>query len=139
MITLKGIKVNKYIWNILQSCEELTELVKVDNIKVMVLQPTTFPYISIRRTSLETSYNKDCSTEDIVQIDIIVVDNDYARSIEIAQIIRELLDDKVYKNTEDNVVFSMIKFFECSEDTVDDVFVQELTFQVHVQNLNDYE
>lgn len=138
MKILQGIKTNKYIHQILTSCEELTDIVKPENIKVMVLQPTTFPYISIRRTALETSYNKDVATEDVVTIEIIVVDDDYARCVEIAQKIRELIDNKVYKNSEDNLLFSMIRFFDCVEDTVDDVFVQDMSFQIHVQNISDF-
>ena len=51
MSTLPGIKANKYIRNVLADDENLTELVKPDNIKVMVLQPTTFPFISVMYSS----------------------------------------------------------------------------------------
>lgn len=84
MSTLPGIKANKYIRNVLADDENLTELVKPDNIKVMVLQPTTFPLISVRRSALETVYNKDIPTEDLVTIEITVVANNYSSGMEIA-------------------------------------------------------
>jgi len=84
MSTLPGIKANKYIREVLAADENLTALVKPENIKVMVLQPTNFPLISIRRSALETVYNKDIPTEDSVTIEITVVANEYSQGMEIA-------------------------------------------------------
>jgi hypothetical protein len=84
MSTLPGIKANKYIREVLAADENLAALVKPENIKVMVLQPTNFPFISIRRSALETVYNKDIPTEDSVTIEIIVVANEYSQGMEIA-------------------------------------------------------
>jgi hypothetical protein len=137
MSTLPGIKANKYIREVLAADENLTALVKPENIKVMVLQPTNFPFISIRRSALETVYNKDIPTEDSVTIEITVVANEYSQSMEIAQTVRDILDYKVYLNREENVRITEIRFFDCIEDTVDDVFVQNLTFQLKMQNVED--
>lgn len=137
MSTLPGIKANKYIREVLAADENLTALVKPENIKVMVLQPTNFPLISIRRSALETVYNKDIPTEDSVTIEITVVANEYSQSMEIAQTVRDILDYKVYLNREENVRITEIRFFDCIEETVDDVFVQNLTFQLKMQNVED--
>lgn len=137
MSTLPGIKANKYIREVLAADENLTDIVKVENIKVMVLQPTNFPFVSIKRTALETVYNKDIPTEDLVTIEIAVVTNEYSEGMEIAQIIRDILDYKVYLNRAENVRITEIRFFDCVEDTVDDVFVQNLTFQLKMQNVED--
>lgn len=135
MSTLPGIRANKYIREVLAADENLTALVKPENIKVMVLQPTNYPFISIRRSALETVYNKDIPTEDSVTIEITVVANEYSQGMEIAQTVRDILDDKVYLNKEENVRITEIHFFDCIEDTVDDVFVQNLTFQLKMQNV----
>lgn len=137
MSTLPGIKANKYIREVLAADENLTALVKPENIKVMVLQPTNFPLISIRRSALETVYNKDIPTEDSVTIEITVVTNEYSQSMEIAQTVRDILDYKVYLNREENVRITEIRFFDCIEETVDDVFVQNLTFQLKMQNVEE--
>lgn len=135
MSTLPGIKANKYIREVLAADEDLTALVKPDNIKVMVLQPTSFPFISIRRSALETFYNKDIAMEDSVTIEVTVVASEYSQGMEIAQTVRDILDYKVYLNKEENVRITEIRFFDCIEDTVDDVFVQNLTFQLKMQNV----
>ena len=135
MSTLPGIKANKYIREVLAADENLTALVKPDNIKVMVLQPTSFPFISIRRSALETLYNKDIAMEDCVTSEITICSNDYSQGMEIAQTVRDILDYKVYLNKEENVRITEIRFFDCIEETVDDVFVQNLTFQLKMQNV----
>lgn len=137
MSTLPGIKANKYIREILVADENITALVKPENIKVMVLQPTNFPFISIRRSALETQYNKDIAYEDSVTCEITVVANEYSQSMEIAQTVRDILDYKVYLNREENVRITEIRFFDCIEETVDDVFVQNLTFQLKMQNVEE--
>ena len=137
MSTLPGIKANKYIREILVADENITALVKPENIKVMVLQPTNFPFISIRRSALETVYNKDIPTEDSVTIEITIVANSYSEGMEIAQTVRDTLDYKVYLNREENVRITEILFFDCIEETVDDVFVQNLTFQLKMQNVEE--
>lgn len=137
MSTLPGIKANKYIREILVADENITALVKPENIKVMVLQPTNFPFISIRRSALETVYNKDIPTEDSVTIEITIVANEYSQGMEIAQMVRNTLDYKVYLNREENVRITEILFFDCIEETVDDVFVQNLTFQLKMQNIEE--
>lgn len=137
MSTLPGIKANKYIREVLTTNENLTALVKPENIKVMVLQPTNFPFISIRRSALETVYNKDIPTEDAVTIEITIVADEYSNGMEIAQTVRDILDYKVYLNREENVRITEIRFFDCIEDTVDNVFVQNLTFQLKMQNVED--
>ena len=137
MSTLPGIKANKYIREILVADENITALVKPENIKVMVLQPTNFPFISIRRSALETVYNKDIPTEDSVTIEITIVANSYSEGMEIAQTVRDTLDYKVYLNREENVRITEILFFDCIEETVDDVFIQNLTFQLKMQNVEE--
>ena len=137
MSTLPGIKANKYIREILVADENITALVKPENIKVMVLQPTNFPFISIRRSALETVYNKDIPTEDSVTIEITIVANEYSQGMEIAQMVRNTLDYKVYLNREENVRITEILFFDCIEETVDDVFIQNLTFQLKMQNVEE--
>lgn len=137
-MALPGILTNKHIHKILTADERLADYVRPENIKVMVLsQPTNFPFISIKRIALETDYNKDCPTEDLVTVEILVIDNSYAREVEIAQIIRDILDYKVYRDSEDNILFTEIRFFDCIEDTNEDgdVFVQSMTFQIKVQNI----
>lgn len=133
---LKGIKINKFINKILSENEELLELVGRDNIKAMILNPTNYPFISYKRNSIETLYNKDIPYLDKVQSDIICVSDNYAQSIEIAQKVREILEYQVYKNSEENVLIDYMIMIDSDEDTISDVYVQTLKFEFHVKDIN---
>lgn len=132
---MTSISIGKILKKIFCENEELTQLVESKNIVSMVLQPTNFPFISFRRNSTEFLYNKDCPTEDRVSIDIICVSNNYAQSIEIAECVRELLESKVYKDSNEGVLIDYMVLTDASEDTVSDSFVQTLTFEIHIQNI----
>lgn len=133
---LKGIKINKFINKILSENEELLELVGRDNIKAMILNPTNYPFVSYKRNSIETLYNKDIPYLDKVQSDIICVSDNYAQSIEIAQKVREILEYQVYKNSEENVLIDYMIMIDSDEDTISDVYVQTLKFEFHVKDIN---
>ena len=133
---MKGIKVNKYIKKILSEDEELTKIVSVKNIKAMVLQPTQYPFISFKRKSLEVEYTKDIPTEDKVMVEIICVSNDYTQTIDMAQRVRDILDFHVYTDSKEKVFISQIRMFDVEEDTVEDAFVQTLTFEFRIQDLS---
>ena len=137
MSTLPGILINKYIKQVLSDDEILTEMVKSDQIKVMLTNPVKFPFVSLKRSAIDTTYNKDRSTEDVVTVEIAVVSDNYTQCIEIAQRIREILDYKVYRNTEDNIFITYIRLTDVQEDTVNDAYIQNLNFQMHCQNIHE--
>ena len=137
MSTLPGILINKYIKQVLSDDEILTEMVKPDQIKVMLTNPVKFPFVSLKRSAIDTTYNKDRSTEDVVTVEIAVVSDNYTQCIEIAQRIREILDYKVYRNTEDNIFITYIRLTDVQEDTVNDAYIQNLNFQMHCQNIHE--
>ena len=132
---MKGILINKYLKKIFDNDEKITSLVKKSNIKAMILQPTNFPFISFKRNQVETHYNKDIPYEDVVSVDIICVTNNYAESVEIAQAIRESIEFKVYKDSEENILITKMWMTDADENTVSDSFVQTLTFEIHIQDL----
>ena len=137
MSTLPGILINKYIKQVLSDDEILTEMVKADQIKVMLTNPVKFPFVSLKRSAIDTTYNKDRSTEDVVTVEIAVVSDNYTQCIEIAQRIREILDYKVYRNTEENIFITYIRLTDVQEDTVNDAYIQNLNFQMHCQNIHE--
>ncbi len=132
---MKGILINKYLKKIFDNDEKITSLVKKSNIKAMILQPTNFPFISFKRNQVETHYNKDIPYEDVVSVDIICVSNNYSESVEIAQAIRESIEFKVYKDSEENILITKMWMTDANEDTISDSFVQTLTFEIHIQDL----
>ena len=135
MSNITSISLGKILKKIFSEDEELTQLVEPKNICSMVLQPTNFPFISFRRNSTEIIYNKDCHTLDKVSVDIIAVSNNYAQSVEIAECVRKILEYHVYKATNEGVLIDYMVLTDCSEDTINDAFVQTLTFEIHIQNI----
>lgn len=137
MSTLPGIKINKYIKQVLSDDEFLTDIVKADQIKVMLTNPVNFPFVSLKRGNIETIYDKDKPVQDRVTCEIYVVSDNYTQCIDIAQRIREVLEFKIYKNTEDNVLITYIKLQDVQEETNNDAYIQNLTFELHCQNIRE--
>ena len=133
---MTSISLGKILKKIFCENEELTQLVEPKNIVSMVLQPTNFPFISFRRNSTEFLYNKDSRTEDKVSVDIICVSNNYAQSVEIAECVRELLESKVYKDSNEGVLIDYMVLTDANEDSLNDAIVQTLTFEIHIQEIN---
>lgn len=133
---MTSISIGKVLKKILCEDEDLIQMVNPDNIKSMVISPTKFPFISFRRNSSEFRYNKDCPTEDRISVDVIIVSDKYSESIEIAEKVRDILEYKMYKSTEDNFLIDYMILQDSGEDTISDSIVQTLTFEIHCSNLN---
>ena len=87
---------------------------------------TTFPFIVYKRNNIIPDYTKDFHFKDNVIIDIICVSTNYAESIEIAGIIRNILEDKRYDDIQS------IKLESADEDYTDDAYVQTLSFNLTI-------
>jgi hypothetical protein len=61
---------------------------------------------------------------------IICVSDDYGQTVEIAEAVRELLEEKAYKD--DDIYISQIRLVGSTEDQIENVFVQRLSFDVKV-------
>ncbi len=125
-----ALSINKYINKFLTESEAVTALVRVSNIRPLILQPTIFPYISFMHGNISSSYTKDGWCEDSTTVDIICVSDDYGQTVEIAEAVRELLDDKAYRN--DDIFISEIRLSGATEDQIENIFVQRLSFNVKI-------
>lgn len=125
-----ALSINKYINKFLTESEKITELVKVSNIRPLVLSPTDFPYISFMHSNISSEYTKDGWVEDSTEVVIICVSDEYSQTIDIAEAVRELLENSIYKDG--NIFISQIRFSGATEDQIENVFVQRLTFNVKV-------
>jgi hypothetical protein len=125
-----ALSINKYINKFLTESDKITELVKVSNIRPLVLAPTDFPYISFMHSNISSEYTKDGWSEDTTEVVIICVSDDYGQTVDIAEAVRELLENSIYKD--DDIYISQIRFSGASEDQIENVFVQRLTFNVKV-------
>ncbi len=125
-----ALSINKYINKFLTESEAVTALVEVQNIRPLILAPTIFPYISFMHGNIQSSYTKDGWYEDSTTVDIICVSDDYGQTVEIAEAVRELLEEKAYKD--DDIYISQIRLIGSTEDQIENVFVQRLSFDVKV-------
>lgn len=117
----------------------INKLLSVETIKSMVnnkvyplVAPlnTTFPYIVFQRTS--TPYNtKDNVYQDSINIEIIAVSDNYDKSIELAELIRNELEGKRNMNIEGFRIAS-IKLIDSTESYSNDAYLQSLTFNFKI-------
>ena len=125
-----ALSINKYINKFLTESEAVTALVEVQNIRPLILQPTIFPYISFMHGNISSSYTKDGWSEDTTEVTIICVSDDYGQTVDIAEAVRDLLENVQYKD--DDIYISQLRLIGSTEDQIENVFVQRLSFDVKV-------
>ena len=125
-----ALSINKYINKFLTESEAVTSLVSVQNIRPLILAPTIFPYVSFMHGNISSSYTKDGWCEDSTEVTIIAVSDDYSQTVDIAEAVRDLLDNKAYKD--DDIYISEMRLSGATEDQIENVFVQRLSFTVKI-------
>ena len=125
-----ALSINKYINKFLTESETVTSLVSVQNIRPLILAPTIFPYVSFMHGNISSSYTKDGWCEDSTEVTIIAVSDDYSQTVDIAEAVRDLLDNKAYKDND--IYISEMRLSGATEDQIENVFVQRLSFTVKI-------
>lgn len=123
---MKSLEVGKKIYSLLNGDSRLTTLVGNKIYPIIVEKETNYPFIVYKRSNIIPDYTKDFHLKDNVIIDIICVSNNYANGIEIAEIVRDILEDK---RTND---IQSIRLESADEDYIDDAFVQTLSFNLTI-------
>ena len=127
-----SILVGKHIRNILVGDETLSQYLQSGQITALVAnENTTFPFIVFSRTGLTPSYTKDGLLESNITFEIVCVSTDYVESLEIANIVRNLLECKCY--TDEEIYIKQIILSAVNEDYMYDAYVQRLTFSMVVR------
>ena len=127
-----SILVGKHIRNILVGDGTLSQYLQTGQITALVAnENTTFPFIVFSRTGLTPSYTKDGLLESNITFEIVCVSTDYVESLEIANIVRNLLECKCY--TDEGIYIKQIILSAVNEDYLYDAYVQRLTFSMVVQ------
>ena len=99
---------------------------------VSTLRATTFPFIIYKRNALTPNSTKDrYSIGDNVEVEIVIADCNYSRSVIIAEYVRDLIDKKTgsYKR------FSVMDANLISTDEAfsEDTFIQRLVFSFETE------
>lgn len=123
--------ITKYIRSILEQDITLMEMIPIKQFfPIDAKQGTKYPFAVIVRTGMQDNSSKDGIYEDIVNVSIIVVDDNYINSIEIANEIRNWLEGHSYKDETINI--RRIRLSTTSEAYYNDAFIQELSFNIYV-------
>lgn len=123
--------ITKYIRTILSQDSNLMKKIPIKQFyPVDAKLSTTFPFAVIIRTGMMDNQSKDGMYEDIVTVSIIVVDDNYYGSIDIANEIRNWLEGHCYKDETINI--TQMKLSSTSEGYYNDAFVQELIFTINI-------
>lgn len=127
---LDTLEIGKYIHNILSSNTELQTL----GVKIYPLiadNDAKFPFIVYKRSGLTSMTTKDGIYQDNVTIEIKIVADKYSTSIQIANIVRDLLQ-KPY------AVFGTMEIDDVSisfanEDFIENAYIQTMQFILKIQ------
>lgn len=120
-----SILINKYIYSKLSSSNELKKYIDSKIYPLVAENTTTFPFVTYYRDNISPiSFTKDGYCQDEVYFTINVVSDHYTQTLEIANIIRKLMeglrgDDNIYDCHMTNI----------DENFVENSYVQTLQFQ----------
>ena len=123
---MTGIEINKYIKNWLHGDAVLQQKVGVQNMKPLVLSPTSYPFISWTHDEIIPEYTKDGCIVDHVDEIIAIVSNDYEEAVEIAAEVRKLLEYQKFENSD--VYIPTITVSSVTEDMYKDAYLLQIVF-----------
>ena len=126
-----SILVGQYLWKIVTDNEEVKELISKDKVQpLFALADTTFPFVVYSRDSLTPTYTKDMLSGNAVSFTFIVVSNKYWQTLNLANAVRHSLECKQYKD--EDITIHPIKLTSMYEESIDDAYVQRMTFTMDV-------
>lgn len=125
-----SLQVGKAIYTLLSSNQQLVSMVDGNIFPLIAEINTTFPFIVYKREAITPQYTKDYWTSDEVLINVMVASNDYVESIEIADLVRQSLDQK--KGEYSGITIKDIRLTQADEDFIDDTYIQYLTFKIKI-------
>lgn len=121
---MTGISIGLYINKKLNGNTDFTALVGDKVFPITTKKEITFPFVVYKRDGLTPDYTKDFLNGDSVSVTFIVANDEYLKSVEIAEALRSALENK--RSKEFGIVET--RLVSANEDTVEDTFVQVLVF-----------
>lgn len=126
-----SILAGKYLRNAMIENEELIKLIDPNKIFPLIANAnTTFPFIVYSRTNLNAEYSKDGLVDNNATFAVIVVSDNYVQSLEIANAVRHSLEQ--YRLFNDDISIYPIKLDYVSEETIEDAYIQRMSFSFSV-------
>lgn len=129
---MKSLEIGKLIYSLLSDDSRLSTLLGNKIFPLIVENNTTYPFIVYKRSDVKANYTKDYYLNDDVSIDIVCVSDNYLSGLEIAVIIREILENKRFKNEG----VERIQLDYANEDYLENAFIQTLGFTITITKTN---
>lgn len=128
-----SIKAGQYLYDVLKDQQELTDYVGNKIFPIVVTKEgTTYPFVVYTRDQVSVQYTKVVGHDNTVIITYRVYSDKYDEALEIANIIRNILERRTIK-FEDEITINDIKIASLGELYNDDGFCQVISFQMMVE------
>lgn len=127
-----SISIGVHIYERLKSSDKVTQLVGDKFYPLSTKEQTTFPFIVYSRTGLTPNETKDrYGSGDNVIIEVVIADNSYISSINVAEAVRATLEHK--SGEYDAFSVTDAKLLSCDEAFIEETFIQRLTFSFETE------
>lgn len=111
--------------------EDLKELIGTKVFPLIADNNTDYPFVVYKRTGvMNNDETKDGYSEDVVNYEVVIVSNKYEESLNIAQMVRNLLERKRIES--DIMTIYDTKLTLATEEYSGDAYVQKLTFNCKI-------
>ena len=123
------LKIGKYIRQFLIEDERYNEIVgQTKTFPLIANADTDFPFVTYQRTNAKVMYTKDVRYENLLEVEITILCDNYPQSIDLICLVRDILEGKRYKDEE--IFIRDIRVNEVSEDFNEDTFIQRISFDI---------
>ena len=124
------LKIGKYIRQFLVEDERYNEIIGQNKtFPIIATKPDTqCPFVTYQRTNARVFYTKDGRYNNTLSVQVTILCDNYTQSIDLLCIVRDILENKSYKD--EDIWIRSIKVSEVSEDFNEDVFIQQITFEI---------
>lgn len=123
------LKIGKYIRQFLIEDERYNEIVgQTKTFPLIANAETDFPFVTYQRTNAKVKYTKDGRYENLLEVEITILCDNYPQSIDLICLVRDILEGKRYKDEE--IFIRDIRVNEVSEDFNEDTFIQRISFDI---------
>jgi hypothetical protein len=128
---INTLEIGKYINNILANNKEIQDL----NTKVYPLiadNDAKFPFMIYKRVNLSSQICKDGSFQDDVTVEIKIISDKYSVGIQLANIVRSLLQRPYVKYGDFEINDVTINY--ANEDFLENAFIQTMQFTLKIND-----
>lgn len=128
-----SLKTGQYMVEVLNDNQELISILGEGKIFPLVAKnDTLYPFVIYERVAVSTVYTKEIGHDNTVQINFRVYSDQYDQSLDIANMIRNILERKTI-NFPDNIKINDIRLLATYEQFSEDGYVETLAFTTQVE------